>query len=100
MVSAHARRTATVAVSHSRTFRCLQTTGQLIFEGMNVFLSSTGFSIHESNWPLAYMVSQSVISVFLTPIRSKVHFKASFLHTSRKYYYASTKASYIPEQCE
>ena len=90
-------RTATVGVSHPRTFRCLQTTGQLIFEGMNVFLSSTGFSIHESNWPLADMVYQSV---FLTPIRSKVHFKASFLRTSRKYYYASTKASYIPEQCE
>ena len=52
-------RTATVGVSHPQTFRCLQTTGQLIFEGMNVFLSSTGFSIHESNWPLADMVSQS-----------------------------------------
>ena len=49
-------RTATLGVSHPRT---LQTTGQLIFEGMNVFLSSTGFSIHESNWPLADMVSQS-----------------------------------------
>ena len=90
-------RTATVGVSHPRTFRRLQTTGQLISEGMNVFLSSAGFSIHESNWPLAEMVSQSV---FLTPIRSKIHFKASFLRTSCKYYYASTKASYIPEQCE
>ena len=57
-------RTATVGVSHPRTFSCLQTTGQLIFEGMNVFRSSTGFSIHESNWPLADMVYQSELFPF------------------------------------